>query len=121
MEIVIREHNGQKVAEVHSDQVIISDVNSALDLMADVNYQHGCQRISLNHAAMRADFFDLRTGLAGEILQKFTNYQVKFALVGDFTQYSSRSLRDFIYESNRGSHIFFVASRQEALDKLSPG
>ena len=62
--------------------------------------------------------FDLKTGLAGEILQKYTNYSVKVAIVGDFSVYESKSLKDFIYECNHGKQIFFVENIDDALDRL---
>jgi hypothetical protein len=64
-------------------------------------------------------FFKLSTGIAGEILQKFINYQAKLAIVGDFSGYTSKPLHDFIYESNRGRDIFFAASMDEAMEKLA--
>ena len=59
------------------------------------------------------EFFDLKTKLAGEILQKYVNYQVKLAIVGDFDGYSSKSLKDFIYECNNGKHVFFVKQKRK--------
>ena len=35
----------------------------------------------LDESQLGAAFFDLRTGLAGELFQKFTNYRVRLALV----------------------------------------
>ncbi|PHD99048.1 hypothetical protein COF43_15045 [Bacillus toyonensis] len=64
------------------------------------------------------DFFDLKTGLAGDILQKFINYKVKIAIVGDFSMYTSKSLKDFIYECNKGNNIFYLATEQQAIEKL---
>jgi len=64
-------------------------------------------------------FFRLSTGLAGEVLQKFVNYQMRLATVGDFSGYTSKPLRDFIHESNKGRHFFFAATREEALERLS--
>ena len=69
--------------------------------------------------SLHPDFFDLKTRFAGEILQKFSNYDVKLAIVGDFSKYSSKSLRDFIYESNKGKLIFFADNLNTALMKLS--
>ena len=63
--------------------------------------------------------FVLSTRIAGEILQKFINYQFKFAIVGDFSGYTSKPLKDFIYESNKGRDIFFVSSEEDAIEKLS--
>ena len=64
------------------------------------------------------DFFDLSSGLAGEISQKLVNYGFRLAIIGDFSEYTSASLHDFVNESNKGSHLFFVADKDEALKKL---
>ena len=60
-------------------------------------------------------FFELRTGVAGEIMQKFVNYRVRLAVVGDISAHvaASTALRDLVYESNRGRHIWFVADLDE--------
>ena len=44
---------------------------------------------------------------------------MKLAIIGDFSGYTSKPLRDFIYESNNGNHVFFVSSEAEAVEKLS--
>jgi hypothetical protein len=64
-------------------------------------------------------FFDLRSGLAGEILQKAVNYRIQLGIVGDYSAYESRTLRDFIYESNKSNKIVFVNTLDEALNRLS--
>ncbi|MNS85142.1 hypothetical protein D3C72_1189980 [compost metagenome] len=120
MEIITRTENGLVIAIVKSnDMLLITDVQSALDLMATVRYEADSNRIILHKRAICEEFFDLKTRLAGEILQKFVNYQTKIAIVGDFSTYSSKSLRDFIYECNNGTDIFFVWSEDEAINKLS--
>ncbi len=106
------------LARVTSDEVLITDVDSALDLIADVYYHSGTRNLILDSSSFDARFFDLKTRLAGDILQKFVNYQVRLAIVGDFSVYTSRSLRDFIHESNKGSDIFFVVDEQEAIDRF---
>ncbi|NLL49221.1 MAG: DUF4180 domain-containing protein [Firmicutes bacterium] len=111
--------NGREIAIVTSDQVCISDAQSALDFMMSVNYETGSRAIILDKEAVIEDFFVLSTKIAGDILQKFITYQFKLAIVGDFSGYTSKSLRDFIVESNRGRDIFFVSSEGEALEKLS--
>jgi hypothetical protein len=106
------------VAVIKIDDVVINDVQSALDLIADVRYQVDCDRIAIHKSAVIEDFFVLSNGIAGEILQKFSTYHVKLAIIGDYTIYTSKPLRDFIYESNKGNHIFFVATEEEAVGKL---
>ncbi|MEK5162195.1 DUF4180 domain-containing protein [Paenibacillus sp. FSL R5-0527] len=119
MQIKKVEANGRDIAVVSSNEVVIHDVQSALDLMATVRYETGCDRIVMDQSLINESFFDLKTRLAGEIVQKFINYQAKVAIVGDFSGYASKSLRDFIYESNSGNDLFFMPSEQQAIEKLS--
>ncbi|MCR8631564.1 DUF4180 domain-containing protein [Paenibacillus radicis (ex Xue et al. 2023)] len=118
MNITIDQQGNSKVAIVESSDIIISDVQGALDLMASVRYNQECDKIMIEKSNVTKEFFELRTRLAGEILQKFVNYNVKFAIVGDFDEYNSKSLKDFIYECNNGNQIFFLKDRQDALDAL---
>lgn len=119
MNITKIEAGGKNIAIVSSSEVIIEDVQSALDLIATVHYQADSERIILNKSLLNESFFDLKTRLAGEILQKFINYRVKVAIVGDFSVYTSKSLKDFIYESNNGNDIFFLPTEEQAIEKLS--
>lgn len=108
-----------EIAVVSGDGKVIADVQSALDLMMTVKYETGASRIAIDKNLICEDFFILSTGVAGEILQKFINYHVKAAVYGDYSRYTSKPLRDFIYESNNGRDFFFVAARQEAIEKLA--
>jgi hypothetical protein len=55
-------------------------------------------------------FFRLSTRVAGEMLQKFVNYRMRIAIVGDVSMWTTQSeaLRDFVYETNRGRSAWFV-------------
>ena len=111
--------NDVEIAIINSSEILIMDVQSALDIMATVSFEVGCDRIILNKSVICDDFFHLRTGLAGEILQKFINYKMKIAIIGDFSVYSSKSLKDFNYEINKGTDIFFLSNIKQAVEKLS--
>lgn len=115
---VIRKNN-ENIAVVNSNEQIITDVQSALDLIMTVKYETGCTNLAINKTAITEDFFVLSTCLAGEILQKFINYGVRFAIYGDFSKYTSKPLKDFMYESNRGKDIYFQPNVSRAIDKLS--
>lgn len=106
------------IAVINSQDIVIKDLSSALDLIATVSFESGSNRIAINKSAVTEEFFDLKTRLAGDILQKFINYNTKFAIYGDFSMYTSKALRDFIYESNKGNDIYFVATEEEAIQKL---
>ncbi|GAB3935967.1 DUF4180 domain-containing protein [Larkinella terrae] len=118
MEIEEHEVKGHKIAEVVSDQVVVAKVEDGLDLLGNLYYQ-GFDMILIHEKNITPAFFDLKTGIAGEILQKFSNYRVRLAIIGNFEPYQSKSIRDFMFESNQGGHISFVSSKAEALDKLS--
>lgn len=107
------------IAIVKSNDIIIKDVQSAIDFIMTIRYETNCNKIALNKDAVIEDFFILSKGLAGEILQKFINYKTKFAIYGDYSKYISKPLKDFIYESNNGKEIFFIENEEEAIKMLS--
>ena len=115
----IIESDAARIVIIDSKYPIITDVQSAFDLLATAYYSDGCDRIAIKKEAITKEFFDLKTGIAGEILQKVSNFRQKLSIIGDFTEYTSKSLHDFIYESNNGGSISFVKTEQEAIDKLS--
>jgi hypothetical protein len=117
MELRILETTNQKIAEVISTGVVINDVRDALDLMVNAGYED-IGHIILYERHLNRDFFDLRTGLAGDILQKCVNYHMKLAIVGDFEKFGSNSLNALIVESNRGKQVFFVPDVETAIVKL---
>lgn len=112
----IRKH-GKSVAEVISDDIVIATAEDGLNLLGNLYYQ-GFGRIIMHQENIVPEFFDLSTGIAGEILQKFSNYRVRLAIVGDFSIYQSQRLRDFIFESNKGNHVNFVSTTEEARERL---
>ena len=111
--------NNTEVVVVSSEELLITDAQSALDLVMTIKYETGCTNIAINKEAVADDFFVLSTCLAGEILQKFVNYGVRFAIYGDFSKYTSKPLNDFMYESNQGKDIYFQPTVSLAVDKLS--
>ncbi|MGX5687228.1 DUF4180 domain-containing protein [Chryseobacterium cucumeris] len=114
--MIIQQHeiNSIKIAEIISDDIIIRSAQDGLDLMGNIYYQ-GFDKVILYEKNITPEFFDLKTKIAGEILQKFSNYRIGLAIVGDFSKYESKSMRDFIFESNKTNHINFVPSLEDAL------
>jgi hypothetical protein len=118
MQIKIVTVNGDKIAEVLSDDILIRETQDALDLMAEIRYMDS-SKIIIHENNIIPDFFDLKSKLAGEILQKFSNYRMQLAIIGNFSKYSAKSFKDFIRESNRYRRINFVSSFDAAVEKLS--
>ena len=106
------------IAIVYSDEIIIKDTQSAIDFIMSIKYETNCNKIALNKNAVIDNFFILSSGIAGEVLEKFITYKTKFAIYGDYSKYTSKPLKDFIYESNKGKDIFFVATEDEAVKML---
>lgn len=104
-------------AELTDEKLVLSEVQDVLDLMGDCG-ANGCNILIMKENNLSSDFYRLHTGLAGEILQKFSTYSFKLAIIGDFSKYTSKNLQDFIRESNKGNRIFFVNDLDEALKKL---
>lgn len=119
MEIEKMEANGVVCAVIQSDSVVIADPQSALDVLMTAKYEAGTKNIVIDKKLITEDFFILSSGLAGEILQKYVNYGGRLAIYGDFSHYTSKPLKDFIYESNQGHDVFFVSTQEEAIFMLA--
>lgn len=113
------EENGVLCVLVESDEPVITDAQSAIDLLMSAQYDVGSKDIVIPKQLIAEDFFVLSTGLAGEVLQKYVNYGGRMAIYGDYSRYTSKSLRDFMYESNKGRDFFFVSTRDEAVAALA--
>lgn len=99
---------------------IIKDFNDICDMVSTVSYQENIVdvAVAIYKESLNPDFFILKTKYAGELLQKCTNYQINIAIIGDFSAYSSKSLKDFIREANKGNSVSFINRIEEYLDKV---
>lgn len=113
MEIKTDQTNNLTIAEIISQNIIITTVEDGTDLVGNLYYQ-GFDKVVLYEKNITPSFFDLKTRMAGEILQKFSNYKIRLAIVGDFDKYESKSLNDFIFESNKGNTVNFVKLANDA-------
>ena len=119
MQLTKIEKNGITCAIVNSSEIVIKDAQSALDVLMSAKYDIGTKNIVIDKKLIVEDFFILSRGLAGEILQKYVNYGGRIAIYGDYSHYTSKPLKDFIYESNKGKDVFFVATQDEAVEMLT--
>ena len=119
MTITTIKKNGVICAIVNSNDTVITDAQSALDVLMTAKYDVGTKNIVISKKLIAEDFFILSSGLAGEVLQKYINYGGRIAIYGDYSHYTSKPLHDFIYESNKGKDVFFVRTQEEAVDMLT--
>ncbi len=113
MDLQINEINGVKMVEVVADGIVLSNIDDALDIIGNTGYLD-VYKVMVKEEQVTPDFFDLKTKIAGDILQKFAQYGIQLAIVGDFAKFESKALRDFIYESNKQGQIYFVESIEQA-------
>jgi hypothetical protein len=104
----VQQRNGVPVLVCAADGPAVTGVQDALDIIGSA-FSHA-DVVALPAARLGDDFFELRTGLAGEIMQKFVNYQIRLAIVGDINERlaASSALCALVHESNRGRHVWFV-------------
>jgi hypothetical protein len=116
--VIFHNINNIKIAIPDTENLTISCTQDAVDLLGEAGMED-CSRIIIHESNLHKDFFNLKSGLAGEILQKFSNYRCKLAIIGDFSKFKSKNFQEFIRESNRGNRIFFVENHQTAMNKLT--
>lgn len=117
MDFKIKYHiaaNGIKIAEILSGSDLICGPDDILDILSEAGYNN-CGKLIIHERNLHPDFFDLKTRIAGEILQKFSNYRMSLTIIGDFKKFKSKSLEDFIRESNKRGVISFVDSFKKAM------
>ncbi|AYV54414.1 DUF4180 domain-containing protein [Leptospira kmetyi] len=102
------------IAILNDPQVQIPDANSFLELL----FSAAQDTIVLSKLNFPDSFYELKTGIAGEILQKLSNYKRRMIVLGDFSGIESKSLNDFLYECNKNGKIVFTDRLENAIDLL---
>ena len=94
-------------------------IQSYEDIMDALGACFGASGILFTSDDLTPEFFDLRTGILGELFQKFTNYRKKVAiLLPDFNVYGER-FSELAYEHRSHNLIRFFHSKEEAVSWLS--
>ncbi|WP_395447742.1 DUF4180 domain-containing protein [Aminobacter sp. UC22_36] len=116
-----------QIVEIGNSRVLhFSPQGQILRTAADANdfisaaWSNEADFLAIPVALLGPDFLKLSTGVAGEVFQKFVNYGLGCAIVGDITQAldSSGALRDFVRETNKGKSIWFVSAFEELHGRL---
>jgi hypothetical protein len=81
----------------------------------------GAEWVAVPAERLGEGFFTLSTGIAGQILQKFTSYRRRLVITGDLSEHLARStaLQGLVAECNRGHHVWFLAGLGELEARLA--
>ncbi|MET7294708.1 DUF4180 domain-containing protein [Streptomyces griseoloalbus] len=114
--------HGMSVLVCDEDGRKLSSGETALDLIGDAMGCHA-EAVVVPVERVADEFFALRSGVAGDVVQKFVNYRVRLVIIGDIASRvaDSEALRDFVREANRGDQVWFVADRAELDERLARG
>ncbi|NVI88758.1 DUF4180 domain-containing protein [Actinomadura sp. BRA 177] len=105
---VIQERAGTTVLVCDPDGPPVATERDALDLIGAT--YHGAEVVAVPASRLDERFFTLGTRFAGDIMQKFVNYRVRLAVVGDVSRHvaASPALAALVRESNAAGHVWFV-------------
>lgn len=105
----MREIAGLQLAELAADGSLLDGEAGALDIIGEI-YGTGADMVVVPVSRLGDGFFDLKSGKLGAVTQKFTNYQLRAAFIGDISKYlaSSKPLQDYVRETNAGKRMVFA-------------
>jgi hypothetical protein len=118
MRLEFHEHNGQRIGEAAADSPSLGAEFSAMDLV-EVCFNNRVKRVLLSASNLGSTFFDLKSRMAGEALEKWRQYRLRVAVVLPPDTETSTKFRELMTEENKRSYIHFCATRNEALDWLA--
>lgn len=108
---------GQTYIECIQGKCLVSSEQDVLDLFAD-SYEYNTSLFLLYESNFHPDLFDLKTGLAGAVFQKFAVYHTKAAVVLESGEKRNRRFEEYMYECNQGNQARFFLDHQEAVKWL---
>ena len=116
----IREIAGARVLVCTADGPLLASERDR-DEVLSAAWGHEAGMVAMPTARLAPDFFRLETRLAGTVTQKFVNYSLRLAIIGDISAEiaASRALRDFVHEANKGRMLWFVHDVGELEARLS--
>ena len=115
------ELHGVRVLECVPDGTKLRTYQDAVDLIGKT-FEDRATVVVIPVECLDDEFFQLKTRIAGELIQKFVQYRRRLVIVGDISRHlaESSALRAFVAESNRGKEVWFLANRDELEHRLAP-
>lgn len=116
----IDDSGDSSVLRLEPDGPVISSSEDTSDLIGNA-WVSGAGTIAIPVSRLDPAFFDLSSRMAGEITQKLVNYRLRLVIVGDVSSFEAASgaFRDYVWESNRGDHVWFVPDEDALKERLA--
>jgi hypothetical protein len=113
------ELHGVRVLECVPDGSKLQTYNDAVELIGKT-FENHATLIVIPVECLNDEFFQLKTRIAGELIQKFVQYRRRLVIVGDISGFlaESSALRAFVNESNRGKEVWFLATLEDLNNRL---
>lgn len=112
--------HGVRVLTLVAEGPAIAGESDALDVIGDA-FGHEAAVVTVPVTRLAPEFFELRTGVAGAVVQKFVDYRVRLVIVGDLPARVAGAgpVADWVREANAGRDLWFVADGAELDDRLA--
>lgn len=119
--MIVYSLHGERVAEIGVRGAPLDSERGVADLIAEA-IGSAARFVAIPAERLSADFFELSTRKAGQFIQKFVNYRLRLAILGDISAHieASAPLADFVRESNSGQSVWFVLDSHELHQRLAP-
>jgi Domain of unknown function (DUF4180) len=89
-------------------------ISSLKDISNAVSATFGTAGLILIESDLAPEFFDLKTGLAGELFQKFMNYQLRLAIVVPNPEHYGDRFNELAREHQTHNNIRIIRTEEEA-------
>ena len=113
MNYKVIERGNKKYIECASAETQLNTEQDAIDLIGAC-FENNTNLLMLHDEALSDDFFKVKTGLAGKVLQKFVNYHVKVAAIITNEQEIKGRFKEVLNESNKGNDFRAFRNVEEA-------
>jgi hypothetical protein len=114
------ELNGTRILELSVNDAEIRAASDSAALIS-LAVEHQAAMVVLPASELDGAFFQLKTGVAGDLIQKFVNYRLQLVIIGNLAPSTEQSaaLRAFISESNRGRTLWFLPTLGDLRARLA--
>lgn len=117
MNLKVVEKDNKKYIESNEVKFPISSEQDALDIVAFC-IENDTYRVMLSDEVLSEDFFKLKTGLAGKVLQKFVNYNIKAVLIMKSEEKIKGKFKELASETSKSNNFRIFKDMDEAVNWL---